>query len=82
MRVIGEQVFIYGMIEKNSVYYILREKENHYYAAKEGDVVYDIMEAAWFLSYGDAKRELETYDNPEEWDIIRMSCLVKLEEIM
>ena len=82
MRVIGEQVFIYGMIEKNNNYYILREKEDHYYASNSGDVVYDIMEAAWFLSYGDAKRELETYDSPKEWDIIRISCLVKLEEIM
>lgn len=82
MKIIGENVFIHGMIEKNTNYYILREKEDNYYGGKDGNIEYNIMDAAWYLTYNDAKMELETYDEPENWDIIRISCLVRLEEIM
>ncbi len=81
-RIIGENVFVAGMIEKNTNYYILREKEEQYYGGNDGNIEYNIMEANWYLSYKDAKMELDTYDNPNDWDIIRISCLVRLEEVM
>lgn len=82
MKVIGENTFIYGMTEKNSNYYILREKEDNYYSDEDGNITYNIMDAGWYLTYKDAKMELDMYDEPENWDIIRISCLVRLEEIM
>lgn len=81
-RIIGENVFVTGMIERNTNYYILREKEDNYYGGNDGNIEYNIMEANWYLSYKDAKMELDTYDNPNDWDIIRISCLVRLEEVM
>lgn len=82
MKLIGENVFIHGMIEKNTNYYILREKEDNYYGGNNGEIEYNIMNATWYLTYKDAKMELDKYDEPENWDIIRISCLVRLEEIM
>ena len=82
MNIVGENIFIYGMIEKNNNYYILREKEEGYYGGNDGSIEYDIMNASWYCSHKDAKKELDTYDEPQNWDIIRISCLVKLEELM
>jgi hypothetical protein len=40
------------------------------------------MDANWYQSYADAKASLETFDEPELFEIILFSCTIHLEEIL
>lgn len=82
MIITGSKEKINGMVEKNENYYVIRDKEDHMFVDSEGNVQYSIMDAEWFRSYRDAKNNLETFDEPELFDIILISCLIRLEEIM
>ena len=82
MKISGRKTKIMGMIEKNDNYYVIRDKEDYTFVQEDGNVCYSIMDAEWYRSYKDAKNNLELFDEPERFDIILISCLIKLEEIM
>lgn len=63
-------------------YYVIRDKETHEYDCRDGELTEYIMEANWFNLYSEAKESLEHFDEPENFEIIRFSCEVKLEEVM
>ena len=49
---------------------------------ESGDETMDILDAEWYRSYRGAKDNLRNFDEPELFDIILISCLIRLEEIM
>lgn len=82
MTISGRREKIDGMIEKNDNYYVIRDREDHQFVDERGNLQYGIMDAEWFRSYRDAKRCLDEFDEPELFDVILISCLIRLEEIM
>lgn len=82
MIITGSKEKINGMIEKNDNYYVIRDRDDHMFVDEEGNMQYGIMDAEWFRSYRDAKNTLDTFDEPLNFDIILISCLIRLEEIM
>lgn len=73
---------IYGITVKNENYYVIREKESHEFDCRDGELTEDLMEANWFIHYQEAKQALTSFDEPENFEIIRFSCTTRLEEIM
>lgn len=49
---------------------------------KWGNVTDDLKEAKGFEKLEDAKRERETFDEPEEWKIVKKNIVFTLEEIV
>lgn len=82
MIISGSKEKINGMVEKNDNYYVIRERDDHMFVDDEGNMQYSIMDAEWFRSYKDAKKYLDTFDEPLDFDIILISCTIRLEEIM
>lgn len=73
---------IYGVIQKSDCYYVIRHKEEHYYDDGDGGQEYNLLDCYWYRTYKDATEQLATFDEPQEFDIIRMSVVASLEEIM
>lgn len=73
---------IYGVTVKSDSYYVIRDKEDHTFSDGVGGFEYNVHNAYWFDTYREAKAELSTFDEPQEWEIIRMNCTTTLEEIM
>ena len=73
---------IYGVTIKSTNYYVIREKESHEFDCRDGELTEDIMEANWFQRYQEAKQSLTTFDEPDNFEIIRFNCTTRLEEIM
>lgn len=82
MTISGRREKIDGMIEKNDNYYVIRNKENHMFVTERGEETKNILNADWYRSYRGAKDNLQNFDEPELFDIILISCLIRLEEVM
>ena len=82
MEPINSKPLPYGTISKNNNYYVIMNKETGEFDADDGNLTEDIMDACWFSTYLDAKGTLSEFDEPELFEIVRISCLVNLEEVM
>ena len=82
MIVEGWKEPIYGVTVKNVNYYVIREKEIHEFISEGGELVQDIMQAAWYPSYTLAQKSRDYCDYPEKFEIILMSCTTRLEEVL
>lgn len=82
MTITGYREKIFGMNVQNENFYVIRNKENYMFVDESGDETMDILDAEWYRSYRGAKDNLRNFDEPELFDIILISCLIRLEEIM
>lgn len=82
MTITGYKEKIFGMNVQNENFYVIRNKENYMFVDEGGDETMDILDAEWYRSYRGAKNNLQNFDEPELFDIILISCLIRLEEIM
>lgn len=82
MKISGYKERVLGMNVKNDNFYVIRNKETYEFVDEHCDQVLDILDAEWFRSYRDAKDEVNTFDEPQLFDVILVSCLIRLEEIM
>lgn len=82
MTISGYKEKILGMITKNDNFYVIRNKETYEFVDERGNETMDVLDAEWFRSYRNAKDSLNNFDEPELFDVILISCLIRLEEIM
>lgn len=82
MTITGYKEKIFGMNVQNENFYVIRNKENYMFVDERGNETIDILDAEWYRSYRGAKNNLQNFDEPELFDIILISCLIRLEEIM
>jgi hypothetical protein len=82
MTISGYKELITGMNVQNENFYVIRNKENYMFVDERGNETMDILDAEWYRSYRGAKNNLQNFDEPELFDIILISCLIRLEEIM
>lgn len=82
MTISGYKELITGMNVQNENFYVIRNKENYMFVDERGNETMDILDAEWYRSYRGAKNSLHNFDEPELFDIILISCLIRLEEIM
>ena len=82
MTISGYKELITGMNVQNENFYVIRNKENYMFVDERGNETMDILDAEWYRSYRAAKDSLQNFDEPELFDIILISCLIRLEEIM
>lgn len=82
MTISGYKELITGMNVQNENFYVIRNKENYMFVDERGNETMDILDAEWYRSYRGARDNLHSFDEPELFDIILISCLIKLEEIM
>lgn len=82
MTISGYKEKIFGMNVQNENFYVIRNKENYMFVDERGNETMDILDAEWYRSYRGAKNNLQNFDEPELFDIILISCLIRLEEIM
>ena len=82
MTIRGYKELITGMNVQNENFYVIRNKENYMFVDERGNETMDILDAEWYRSYKGAKNNLHNFDEPELFDIILISCLIRLEEIM
>lgn len=82
MTISGYKELITGMNVQNENFYVIRNKENYMFVDERGNETMDILDAEWYRSYRGAKDSLQNFDEQELFDIILISCLIRLEEIM
>lgn len=82
MIITGYKEPITGMNVQNENFYVIRNKENWMFVTERGEETLDILDAEWYRSYRGAKDNLQNFDEPELFDIILISCLIRLEEVM
>lgn len=82
MIITGYKEPITGMNVQRENFYVIRNKESWMFVTERGEETLDIMDAEWYRSYRGAKNNLQNFDEPELFDIILISCLIRLEEIM
>lgn len=82
MIITGYKEPITGMNVQSENFYVIRNKESWMFVTERGEETLDIMDAEWYRSYRGAKNNLQNFDEPELFDIILISCLIRLEEIM
>lgn len=82
MTISGYKELITGLNVQNENFYVIRNKDNHMFVDECGDETMHILGAEWYRSYRAAKDSLQNFDEPELFDIILISCLIRLEEIM
>lgn len=82
MTISGYKEPITGMSVQNENFYVIRNKENHMFVTERGEETKNILNADWYRSYRGAKDNLQNFDEPELFDIILISCLIRLEEVM
>ena len=82
MIITGYKEPITGMNVQNENFYVIRNKESWMFVTERGEETLDILDAEWYRSYKSAKDNLQNFDEPELFDIILISCLIRLEEVM
>lgn len=82
MTISGYKEPITGMNVQSENFYVIRNKETYEFVDERGNETMDILDADWYRSYRGAKDSLNNFDEPELFDIILISCLIRLEEIM
>lgn len=82
MTITGYKEPITGMGVQNENFYVIRNKESYMFVTERGEETLNILNAEWYRSYRGAKSNLEHFDEPELFDIILISCLIRLEEVM
>lgn len=82
MTISGYKELITGLNVQNENFYVIRNKDNHMFVDEGGNETMHILDAEWYRSYRGAKNSLSNFDEPELFDIILISCLIRLEEIM
>lgn len=82
MTISGYKEPITGMNVQNENFYVIRNKENYMFVTERGEETKNILNAEWYRSYKCAKNNLQNFDEPELFDVILISCLIRLEEIM
>ena len=68
------------MIEER-IRYVFMNK-NFEFVDERGNVVRSIVEAAGYKDLETAKKERATFDEPEEWKIVKKKITFELEEIV
>lgn len=82
MIITGYKEPITGMNVQNENFYIIRNRESCMFVTERGEETLCVLDAEWYRSYKSAKVHLQNFDEPELFDIILISCLIRLEEVM
>lgn len=63
--------------------YVIKEKTTGLYEYEDGNMTNDIFEATKYLNYKEVHSLLwDTFDEPSDFEIMRCSMEIKIEELM
>lgn len=68
------------MEEKHVIYTYMNK--NFEFVDENGNIVYDLSEAAGYADLEIARKERANFDDPEEWKIVKKIITFRLDEII